>query len=239
MRASGFTGDDQLLEPTPIAPLPDLGPVRRSRRRGRLLALWTTVLLLLVGQIGAAVYLRLRRPRRQAAPTLATVALPAPAGDATPAAPAAVRDASTATQPTSLAARPPDAAAVPDTRAPAKKIAARTVKRATRTSAKTKLTATRSRPGPLPVAAGPVDDIAVPLAASGNAAKGERLLRMGCGLCHGRRTQAITPSRFTAKQWKLYFARAAHGRHEKLRGHFTRAELADVKAYLISVVGGR
>jgi mono/diheme cytochrome c family protein len=81
---------------------------------------------------------------------------------------------------------------------------------------------------------GPVDDLTVPRALSGDPAKGERLFRMGCGLCHGSTARAVSPGRFSARQWSTFFARAVHGRHDRLRPHFTRAELADIKAYLIS-----
>lgn len=86
---------------------------------------------------------------------------------------------------------------------------------------------------------GPADDLTVPKAVSGDPAKGERLFRMGCGLCHGSTTKAVSPGRFSARQWSTYFARGAHGHHDRLRPHFTRAELADIKAYLIHARGER
>jgi len=68
----------------------------------------------------------------------------------------------------------------------------------------------------------------------GNAASGAQTFRMGCGLCHGRTARAFGPTRYSAKGWVRYFASGAHGRHTLLRSNFTRSELADVKAYLVS-----
>jgi len=73
----------------------------------------------------------------------------------------------------------------------------------------------------------------------GDPAQGERVFRMGCGLCHGRTTARVDPGSMNGRQWTRHFASGSHGRHTPLRSNFTLAELANVKAYLVSVVGSR
>jgi hypothetical protein len=80
----------------------------------------------------------------------------------------------------------------------------------------------------------PVHDLRLPEKVIGSAERGERIFRMGCGLCHGRTTRRLSPKRFGAKGWKRFFASGSHGRHDLYRSNFTRVELSDVKAYLIS-----
>ncbi len=82
-----------------------------------------------------------------------------------------------------------------------------------------------------------VRDLTLPQKLLGNAERGERILRMGCGLCHGRTTGRVAPTKYSAKGWARYFASGAHGRHNLLRSNFTRTELADVKAFLVSKSG--
>jgi hypothetical protein len=79
-----------------------------------------------------------------------------------------------------------------------------------------------------------VRDLTLPRKLLGNADRGERILRMGCGLCHGRTTGKVVPTKYSAKGWARYFASGAHGRHNLLRSNFRRSELADVKAFLVS-----
>ena len=237
-------GPDEQLEPTPIVSVPDLGPqVRRARRRRHLVALWVTVSLLLLGQAGAAVYLHGRRgPRSKAPPGKAAVKIAL----ATPAHPSTL----SSSQPVAVASRPaslpatapavevaePDAAV--EQERPHKKAKGKRKKGKRHGKQHAKRAATKpaavTSADPLKAAAGPVDDVVVPPQVTGSAGKGARLFRMGCGLCHGQRAKTINPGQFSAAQWKRYFATGVHGRHDKLRAHFTRAELADVKAYLIS-----
>jgi len=226
---SSGSADDQ-FEPTPIMPIPDLGDlglqVRRARRRRQLVALWVAVSLLLLGQAGAAVYLR-EAARRQRAPQPAALKTALAARPSTlPSTQRALPPA--ASRPASAPATEP-AVAVEDGGAVAKK------KKGKRGKKHVKAAAARPAAAADPLkAAGPVDDVVVPPRLTGSAGKGARLFRMGCGLCHGQRAKAVNPGQFSPAQWKRYFAMGAHGRHDKLRAHFTRSELADVKAYLIS-----
>lgn len=249
----GFQGDEQLVEPTPIVSVPDLGPrVRRARRRRQLIVLWVFVSALLLGQAGAALYLRRRTRSAQAKVPreLVTKIALAPTARPTPPRPStapATQHARAATQPATrgAASAPASAPAVattddepetakkaPDRRSKKKK-ARRTAKRPKRAAKKKRVAVAAPSPAPPPIQ-GTSDDVTVPPQVTGSAGKGARLFRMGCGLCHGQRTKAINPGQFSPAQWKRYFAAGVHGRHDKLRAHFTRAELADVKAYVIS-----
>jgi hypothetical protein len=82
-----------------------------------------------------------------------------------------------------------------------------------------------------------VRDLTLPRKVLGSAGRGERIFRMGCGLCHGRTARRIGPAKYSKKGWARYFASGAHGRHDLLRSNFTRSELADVKAYLVEGAG--
>jgi cytochrome c5 len=228
-------GADDQFEPTPIMPVPDLGPrVRRARRRRRVIALWVAVSLLVLGQVGAAVYLQGRRGRRATLPARPAIGA-APAARARPTTlPVAV-----ASRPASVPATAPVAVDDGDTVVrdrPHKKKGKRKGKRprGQRARRAAERPAAAAAADPAKGTTEPVDDVVVPLRRAGSAGKGARLFRMGCGLCHGQRAKAINPGQFSPAQWKRYFATGVHGRHDKLRAHFTRAELADVKAYLIS-----
>jgi serine/threonine protein kinase/cytochrome c5 len=68
----------------------------------------------------------------------------------------------------------------------------------------------------------------------GNAGKGRGLFNSRCNSCHGRSVAAISPTRYTRAQWKRYFAHGRHRVRAPLAKHVSRAQLAHIKAYLIS-----
>jgi mono/diheme cytochrome c family protein len=232
--ADSPTFSQQDEQPTPIMPVPPPGPaIRRGRRLRHLAMLWTAVALLLLVQLAVALQQRWRR-RGAEPPKIASVVTPAARADA------AVRrgeersDAGPASAPASrvstTAARIHVASTRPRPRGP------RALKRS---PAKRVHEATPAPKAALALPSGPVSDVTVPAGLSGDADKGERLFGMGCGLCHGSTAAAISPRRLSARQWSLFFARGSHAQYKQLRAHFTRAELADVKAYLISAAGGK
>jgi serine/threonine protein kinase/mono/diheme cytochrome c family protein len=77
-------------------------------------------------------------------------------------------------------------------------------------------------------------DIRVPSSQTGSASAGRGLFSSGCERCHGRSAGALSPRRYTQAQWTRYFATARHGRRAMLGDSFSRAQLADVKAYLLA-----
>ena len=201
---------------------------RRRRRRSRLLLLWTLTILLLVLQAGAAVYSTRLRGRGPAAVSPAWV--PAPVVGARPAAVADAAPSPDIGHPDGRAvAALPDAAASPDRG----RVAA--VRRPHRRRRDGGVRRARAEPREPDVTS---NDVRVPLEMAGDPAQGERVFRMGCGLCHGRSASKVAPAAMGAKQWSRYFASARHGRHTPLRANFTQAELASVKAYLVSAASG-
>jgi hypothetical protein len=213
-------------QPTPIMPLPPPGPaIRRGRRLRQLGALWAGVVLLLLLQLPFA--LRQRARRRKAEPPRIAASVPPPRV-------AVEADAPPASAPASRASTP----------APARVAASRPRSQQARSLKRPPVKRAAAEPKPavkpeLVLPTGPVNDVTVPARLSGDADKGERLFNMGCGLCHGSTAAAISPRRLSARQWSTFFARGAHAQYKKLSAHFTRTELADVKAYLISVAGGK
>ncbi|MBK8009973.1 MAG: serine/threonine protein kinase [Deltaproteobacteria bacterium] len=77
-------------------------------------------------------------------------------------------------------------------------------------------------------------DIEVPRSMMGRVPEGARLFKEGCGGCHGSSVSAISARQYTAEQWSRYFAHRRHERASLLKKQFTRSNLADVKAYLMS-----
>jgi len=207
--------------------------LRRRRRRRMLLLLWTLTLLLLVLQAGAAVYSTRLRERAPAGVRQGQVARVARARAAPP------RDNAPDARPPDLrspdshaVAAVPDAATSPDR---GRVAAARRPHRRRDGGVRRRRAAAKGEPRE-PEAAS--TDVRVPLEMAGDPAQGERVFRMGCGLCHGRSASKVTPTAMGAKQWSRYFASGRHGRHTPLRANFTQAELASVKAYLVSAAGG-
>lgn len=80
----------------------------------------------------------------------------------------------------------------------------------------------------------PQRDIRVPLSMSGSASAGRHAFRSGCGKCHGRSASQVSPDRYTQAAWSRYFATGRHTRRAAFRPHFSRSQLADVKAYLMA-----
>jgi hypothetical protein len=207
--------------------IPDPGLALRRQRRQRTLALlWTLTLGLLVAQAAAAVYSLSRRSVQPPGPAARAAAPPPP--DAAPAAPdsamvsvAVGPDSGPAADAVVIDATPPE----PAVRRVRREPAARRVRRRPR------------EPEPSPPVG--VDDVTVPLKVSGSAARGRHAFRMGCGVCHGRTAKPLDPAGRTARQWSRHFASGRHGQHTPLRSYFTQAELANVKAYLVSQAGRR
>jgi len=90
-----------------------------------------------------------------------------------------------------------------------------------------------------PVASAPVAraeqqaDTTVPRSLIGSRGSGQRLFESKCArLCHSSK---ISSRKYTADQWSRYFAYGRHTSKAPLSTNFSRSNLADVKAYLMSV----
>ena len=83
-----------------------------------------------------------------------------------------------------------------------------------------------------PTPAPPQRDITVSRRTVGKANRGERLFGR-CLSCHGSSASALRTTKYTQSQWTRYLASRRHSQHAMLRPHFSVAELADVKAYLL------
>lgn len=231
-----MTSSDSLPASPPTSPSSGAGPGTGdqgpSLRRRVLLTLWLLTAVLLAGQLGLALYLT-ARTRGEVAPSgsPSQAVHPASARRPTPDAqtPLASAVASADARPDVLGPLAPQANAHRPGAAgekPSSQRARRTPPHGRRASA--------ARPEESDQSKVVSSDIAIPAKQVGNAARGERLFRMGCGLCHGRSAKAIQPTALSARGWRAFFASGRHGAHDELSPHFTRAELADVKAYLMS-----
>jgi len=70
----------------------------------------------------------------------------------------------------------------------------------------------------------------VPRSQMGSASRGKALVRGRCTSCH-----KVASKKYTSAQWSRYFANGRHDSSSPLAGKFTRSELSDVKAFLMSV----
>lgn len=77
-------------------------------------------------------------------------------------------------------------------------------------------------------------DIAIPRSLVGRVPEGTRVFKEGCGGCHGSSAAAVSAQKYTAEQWSRYFAYRRHERAFLLKKQFSRSDLANVKAYLMS-----
>jgi|GEM_PF-824191 len=77
-------------------------------------------------------------------------------------------------------------------------------------------------------------DVIVAQGTFGDEGRGRDIFQDKCNACHGNSASVVRTTRYTRAQWSRYFARARHARHGKLQEQFTQAEVADVKAYLVS-----
>jgi hypothetical protein len=229
----GRSADEIMTDPWTTERLADLErKVQRRRRRSQLRLLWSLLVAVLLVQAAVAYY-SYRQHAKSAArrsPRLEVGGGHVGLGDEHDVAVAlAAADAGepTAAVDAALIAVRPDALQRTVSRKRARKSAAPRRRRVRAPGPK------EQAKGETP-AAPPVHDLRLPEKVIGNAQRGERIFRMGCGLCHGRTTRRLSPKRFGAKGWKRFFASGSHGRHDLYRSNFTRIELSDVKAYLIS-----
>ena len=78
-------------------------------------------------------------------------------------------------------------------------------------------------------------DITVPRSMVGDPGRGRTVVANRCSSCH---PGGVSGGSRSASAWTRYFASGRHGRHAMLSDSFTRAQLADVKAYLIEHAAG-
>jgi serine/threonine protein kinase/mono/diheme cytochrome c family protein len=77
-------------------------------------------------------------------------------------------------------------------------------------------------------------DIVVSRSMVGDAAQGSAIFRARCNACHGKEAKTISARRYTSSQWSRYFASRRHSKDAPFRKRFSRRDLADVKAFLMS-----
>jgi cytochrome c5 len=80
----------------------------------------------------------------------------------------------------------------------------------------------------------PVRALVVASSRGGNASSGRGLFASRCNSCHGKSASRISPRRYTQRQWSRYFANGRHVVRAPLRKHLNGAQLAHVKAFLMS-----
>lgn len=68
----------------------------------------------------------------------------------------------------------------------------------------------------------------------GQAGRGKPLFAKRCATCHGKSSRKLNPRARTAAQWSRFLASGRHAYRASLVGKVSVAELADVKAYLMS-----